>query len=98
MAKKMRSTDTMARASRTVDIQKLMRKTTPMQRERIYTRAKYLATTASADGKSYGDIIRSDSEYINRHEIEKQRKFTLSIACLLLFLVGAPFGSIVRKG
>lgn len=23
---------------------------------------------------------------------------TLSIACLLLFLIGAPFGSIVRKG
>ena len=26
------------------------------------------------------------------------RKFTLSVACLLLFLIGAPFGSIVRKG
>ena len=40
----------------------------------------------------------SDREYINRHYIEWHRKFTLSIACLLLFLIGAPFGSIVRKG
>ena len=38
------------------------------------------------------------SAYINRHYIELHRKFTLSVACLLLFLVGAPFGSIVRKG
>ena len=26
------------------------------------------------------------------------RKFTLSVACILLFLIGAPFGSIVRRG
>ena len=24
--------------------------------------------------------------------------FTLSVACIVLFLVGAPFGSLVRKG
>ena len=67
-------------------------------RIRVNNRAKNLASTASAEARSYNDIIRSDKEYINRHKIEKQRKFTLSIACLLLFLVGAPFGSIVRKG
>ena len=43
-------------------------------------------------------MLESDREYINRHYIELHRKFTLSVACLLLFLVGAPFGSIVRKG
>ena len=43
-------------------------------------------------------IRESDNEYINRHYIEYHRKFTLSIACLILFLVGAPFGSIVRRG
>ena len=51
-----------------------------------------------SDSKNYGEVIQADREYINRHEIEKQRKFTLSVACLLLFLIGAPFGSIVRKG
>ncbi len=33
-----------------------------------------------------------------RHQIEWHRKFTLSIACLLLFLIGAPLGAIIRKG
>ena len=32
------------------------------------------------------------------HEIEIHRKFTLSIACLLFFLIGAPLGAIIRKG
>ena len=32
------------------------------------------------------------------HSIEWHRKFTLSIACLVLFLIGAPLGSIIRKG
>lgn len=32
------------------------------------------------------------------HQIEWHRKFTLSIACVVLFLIGAPLGSIIRKG
>jgi lipopolysaccharide export system permease protein len=32
------------------------------------------------------------------HEIEWHRKFTLSFACIVLFLIGAPLGSIIRKG
>ena len=43
-------------------------------------------------------MVESDREYINRHYIEWHRKWTLSLACIVLFLVGAPFGSIVRKG
>ena len=65
---------------------------------RINNRTRSLVNTAISEARSYSDMIRGDREYINRHKIEKQRKFTLSIACLLLFLIGAPFGSIVRKG
>lgn len=68
------------------------------ERNRIYSRAKYIASSALSDCRNYGGMVDSDREYINRHKIEKHRKFTLSIACLLLFLIGAPFGSIVRKG
>ncbi len=32
------------------------------------------------------------------HLIEWHRKLTMSIACLVLFLIGAPLGSIIRKG
>ncbi len=46
----------------------------------------------------YSQILQNDQEYINRHGIEWHQKFTLSVACFVLFLIGAPFGSIVRKG
>jgi len=32
------------------------------------------------------------------HQIEWHRKLTLSVACVVLFLIGAPLGSIIRKG
>ncbi|MEO6914967.1 MAG: LptF/LptG family permease [Chitinophagaceae bacterium] len=44
------------------------------------------------------------AEYTNKqrdlrlHLIEWHRKFTMSIACLVLFMIGAPLGSIIRKG
>lgn len=44
------------------------------------------------------DVFTSLSRTINRHEIEWHRKFTLSIACILLFFIGAPLGAIIRKG
>ena len=49
-------------------------------------------------------IKRSDEEfktrmtYINRYKIERHRKWMLSVACLVLFFVGAPLGAIIRKG
>jgi lipopolysaccharide export system permease protein len=35
---------------------------------------------------------------IRGHKIEWHRKFTLAFACILLFMIGAPLGSIIRKG
>ncbi|MEG1556149.1 MAG: LptF/LptG family permease [Bacteroidales bacterium] len=32
------------------------------------------------------------------YQIELHRKFTLSLACFLFFFIGAPLGSIIRKG
>lgn len=46
--------------------------------------------------KSYS--MEADRETIRRHAIEKQKKFTLSFACLIFFFIGAPLGAIIRKG
>ncbi|MBR1798934.1 MAG: LptF/LptG family permease [Bacteroidales bacterium] len=70
----------------------------PMLKLKVSRTVNNCANSAKNDAKIYDDMVRSDHEYINRHYIEWHRKFTLSVACLLLFLIGAPFGSIVRKG
>lgn len=43
------------------------------------------------------DKAIQDENYI-KFNIELHRKFTLSFACILLFLIGAPLGAIIRKG
>ncbi|MEJ7611766.1 MAG: LptF/LptG family permease [Ferruginibacter sp.] len=35
---------------------------------------------------------------IMRHKLEWHRKFSFSLACMVLFFIGAPLGSIIRKG
>jgi len=51
-----------------------------------------------------GNIDMLSKEYQERnkvkrsHWIEWHRKLTLSVACLVLFMIGAPLGSIIRKG
>jgi len=38
------------------------------------------------------------SRDLRNNKIEWHRKFSLSLACLILFFIGAPLGSIIRKG
>ena len=42
--------------------------------------------------------LTSQTENINKHKKEWHKKFTLSIACIIFFFIGAPLGSIIRKG
>ncbi len=42
--------------------------------------------------------LNSQNENIMKHKKERHKKFTLSIACLIFFFIGAPLGSIIRKG
>jgi lipopolysaccharide export system permease protein len=52
--------------------------------------------------KSNIDLLASDyatrQKDIRSHLTEWHRKFTLATACVVLFLIGAPLGSIIRKG
>ena len=44
-------------------------------------------------------MMTHDADYIVRlHEIEAIQKFTLALACLIFFFIGAPLGAIIRKG
>jgi lipopolysaccharide export system permease protein len=56
-----------------------------------------------ADNNSNEFLFRSlnkttTRKTINRHWVEWHRKFTVPFTCLIFFFIGAPLGSIVRKG
>lgn len=60
------------------------------------------ALNAARTAKLYVENLENDLDnrikFINRHNIEWHRKLTLSIACIVLFFIGAPLGAIIRKG
>ena len=42
--------------------------------------------------------LKEKEKNLRKHKIEWHHKIVLSLACLVLFLIGAPLGSIIRKG
>ncbi|WP_439695880.1 LptF/LptG family permease [Mucilaginibacter sp. AW1-7] len=48
--------------------------------------------------KNRADKYSNDASTIRRYDSEVQKKYTLSAACIALFLIGAPLGAIIRKG
>lgn len=42
--------------------------------------------------------LDEEQKSLRRHEIEMHKKFTLSLACLIFFFIGAPLGAIIKKG
>ena len=48
--------------------------------------------------KSNSDDLNYKKTIIAKHKIEWHRKISLAFACVIMFLIGAPLGSIIRKG
>jgi lipopolysaccharide export system permease protein len=46
----------------------------------------------------YVSDLSDQEKTLRKHEMIRHEKFTLSFACLVLFFIGAPLGSIIRKG
>lgn len=61
-------------------------------------RVQNLANSLKFSAESMMNDVADKSRILRRHKIEYHRKITLSLACIVLFLIGAPLGSIIRKG
>ena len=46
----------------------------------------------------YQDQLYNQKKDINKHAIERHKKFTLAVAVLVFFFIGVPLGAIIRKG
>jgi lipopolysaccharide export system permease protein len=62
--------------------------------EKAITQAGAVKSALEVNAVEY-DSKKKDLRF---HLIEWHRKFSMSVACLVLFLIGAPLGSIIRKG
>ncbi len=57
-----------------------------------------IAGSLRISAESISSILKEKERNLRKHQIEWHRKIALSLACLVLFLIGAPLGSIIRKG
>lgn len=67
-------------------------------RYRVFENALNNARNNRNNIEYYINNIDSQKKLLIRHKIEWHRKFSLSLACFLLFFIGAPLGAIIRKG
>lgn len=56
------------------------------------------ARTTKSYISSTDEEFHYKEKFIVRHQVEWNRKFTLSFACFVFFFIGAPLGAIIRKG
>lgn len=67
-------------------------------RFQVNNAAILLANNIKYNIENSGTEIENRKTEIKYHYIEWHRKFSLSMACFVLFFIGAPLGSIIRKG
>lgn len=70
----------------------------PAEAAGVYSSAISRARNVQMDLDFKSLTMADDRKSIRRHEIELIKKFTLSVACLIFFFIGAPLGAIIRKG
>lgn len=67
-------------------------------RSNVNEMAKSTAGSLKSSAQSLVQTMKDKERILRKHQIEWHRKIALSMACLVLFLIGAPLGSIIRKG
>lgn len=76
----------------------LIRNFPEKERKGILKRATNFARSVKGVLDVHSNVVERYKRMITTYHVEWHRKFTLSAACLLLFLIGAPLGAIIRKG
>lgn len=81
-----------------IDIDSLFRGSSSAEQAAFLRTALNKATYHRQEYEFKGMVAKDEAKLIRRHEIELQKKFTLSFACIIFFFIGAPLGAIIRKG
>jgi lipopolysaccharide export system permease protein len=92
-AKKEKTPDTLWAKAKTLD--DIIPESTRLP---VHQRALNQVNSMSSIIDTKQQVVKSESRILRKHKIEWHRKLVLSSACLILFLIGAPLGSIIRKG
>ena len=87
-----------AAAAATINIDSVFAKPSASFAKSYLTQALADARRSRQDFEYRALMLTEQAKLMRRHEIEMQRKFTLSFAVLVFFFIGAPLGAIIKKG
>lgn len=90
--------DSLAADSTTILLWPLIDNIYPDKRANVVEMAVGGAQNAKDNVNFNSADFKSQNENMRKHRKEWHKKFTLSIACLIFFFIGAPLGTIIRKG
>jgi len=71
---------------------------TVLEKKTVLSKAIGNLKNASNYLSTQNETLHNDVKFIKRYEVNWNKKFTLAVACLVFFLIGAPLGAIIRKG
>lgn len=92
------SQDSTKIARQTLNFDTLYSQLTVSQQQSILRNAMQKSTVATNEYEFRGLISKDIDQSTRTHWVEWHKKFTLSLACLFFFFIGAPLGTIIRKG
>ena len=90
--------DSLKIAAQTVAFDTLYNRLAAGNRQSIMRNAMQKSTVAANEYEFRGLVSDDLDRSMRIHVVEWHKKFTLSLACLFFFFIGAPLGAIIRKG
>ena len=84
--------------SAALDLDSIFNAPTPSYAKTYLNQALMKARRQRQDYEYRSLSLTEQAKLVRRHDIEMQKKFTLSIACIIFFFIGAPLGAIIKKG
>ena len=90
-------TDKTVKAGKWID-SLLTRPVSDSLKKEVLTNAKGSAASMLSYVKSQSDYLQTKLKDANKYELEKHHKYTQALSCLIMFLIGAPLGAIIKKG
>ncbi len=99
--------DQLKKLNKTIALAKKVKQKTPDSLLNNLTEQKKLSVVQLAlsdagrnkmDAEFKAAVTNEGDHFIVMHDVETYNKFTLSLACLIFFFIGAPLGAVIRKG
>ncbi len=85
-------------SSREIDFRRVYEQLDQMDKSQVFSSALETARSNKQNIDQNVSELYNLKKNLNKYSMEKHRKFTWSVACVIFFFIGAPLGAIIRRG